>query len=373
MKLIKRLFQFKRMYLLLGLPVGLLLTLLARSGGDWVENIYAKGVHAFFENTIGRFVSLFPFSVTEWLIVLAVLGAVTYIVFVIIWLCKSRGAWKHILYRTFINVLCTASLAYFLFVITMGLSYYRTPASEYLDLEVREYSVEELQEVTLWLAERANETRAGLPEDENGVSVLMDEDFWDTSAEAQACYNKISETYPDIGTVSARNKPMVFSKVMSSTLTLGVYFPYTFESNINVDVSDYTIPVTMCHELAHVEGFMREDEANFLGFLACMQSERPDFQYSGYMSAFTYALNRLADEDYAAAAAVAQIVEDGVIRDDVAESEYWKKYRGTVVSETTGEIYETYLESNNQSDGLKSYGKMLDLVIAWYQTEVKDK
>ena len=164
---------------------------------------------------------------------------------------------------------------------------------------------------------------------------------------------------------------MVFSKVMSSTLTLGVYFPYTFESNINIDVPDHTIPATMCHELAHVEGFMREDEANFIGFLACMQSDRPDFQYSGYMSAFVYALNRLAEEDYDAATVIANMVDDGVVRDDRAESEYWSQYRGTAVSETTGEIYETYLESNDQSDGLKSYGKMLDLVIAWYQSEVK--
>ena len=118
---------------------------------------------------------------------------------------------------------------------------------------------------------------------------------------------------------------------------------------------------------------MREDEASFLGFLACMQSDRPDFQYSGYMSAFVYALNRLAEEDYASAVKIANIVEDGVVRDDAAESEYWSRYRNTAVSEATGEIYETYLESNDQSDGLKSYGKMLDLVIAWYQTEVKEK
>ena len=359
------------MYLLLGLPIGLLLTFLARFG-SWAEDIYAKGVHAFFENTVGRLVSLLPFSVTEWLIVAAVLGAVTYLVFVIIWLCRNKSAWKHILYRTFINVLCAVSLSYFLFVITMGLAYYRKPATEYMDLSVRQYSVEELKEVTLWLAKSANTEREKLSEDENGVSVLSS-DFWETSAEAQRSFNKISEKYPKIGQVSARNKPMVFSKVMSSTMTLGVYFPYTFESNINIDATPYTIPATMCHELSHVKGFMREDEANFIGFLACMLSERADFRYSGYMSAFVYALNRLANEDYAAATEVAKTVSAAVIRDDNAENKYWDQYEDTVISETTGQIYNEYLQSNNQSDGLKSYGKMLDLIIAWYQTEVKAK
>jgi len=370
LKLFKKIFQFKRIYLLFGFPAGLFLTLLARVG-DWAETVYGRGIHAFFENTIGRAVSWLPFSLTEWLVVATLLGAVTYLSFVVIWICRNPAAWKHIVYRTFINVLCAGSVAYFVFVITMGLAYYRTPVTEYLGLDVKKYSVEELKEVTVWLAENASAQREKIQEDASGVSVLST-DFWECSAEARRCFNKVGEQYAGIGTLSARNKPMVFSKVMSSTLTLGVYFPYTFESNINVDVTPYTIPATMCHELSHVKGFMREEEANFIGFLACMQSSRADFLYSGYMSAFVYALNRLADEDYDAAVQVAKIVGEGVVRDDNAESEYWKQYRGTVISETTTEIYDQYLQYNDQDDGVKSYGKMLDLVIAWYQSEVKD-
>lgn len=359
------------MYLLLGLPLGLILTLLARGGGRWVETIYAKGIHTFFEKTIGYLVGLLPFSLTEWLVVTAVLGVLIYIAFVICWLIRNKAAWKHILYRAFVNLLCAGSVAYFVFVITMGLAYYRASVTDYIDIEVREYSVEELTEVTEWLAEQTNLEREKLDEDASGVS-LLSSDWWETSAEAQKCFNKLDDIYSGIGTVSTRNKPMVFSEVMSATLTMGVYFPYTFESSINSDISDHTIPVTMCHELSHVKGFMKEDEANFIGFLACMQSERADFRYSGYMLAFTYALNELAGEDYAAAATIAQTVSAGVVRDDEAESEFWSQYRNTVVSETTSEIYNTYLQSNDQSDGLKSYGKMLDLVIAWYQAEVKE-
>lgn len=373
MKFLKRLFQWKRMYLLLGLPLGLLLTLLARLSSTWVENFYIKYIHAFFENTVGRVVSFIPFSVSEWLILAAVLGALAYLGFVIYLLCKNKIQWKHILYRTFVNFLCVGSMAYFLFVISMGLCYYRTPASAYLNLSVREYSVEELGQVTMWLAEQASAERAEMAEDENGIAVLNDENWWDISAEAKNCFNRISEQYPGIGMVTARNKPMVFSGVMSRVLTMGVYLPYTFESNINVDMTAYTVPATMCHELSHVKGFMREDEANFLGFLACMQSERADFRYSGYMLAFEYALNRLAEEDYESAVEVAHTVSAAVARDDRADQTYWDQYRKTVVAETSGEIYNAYLESNNQDDGVKSYGKMLDLVIAWYQLEVKGK
>ena len=69
-------------------------------------------------------------------------------------------------------------------------------------------------------------------------------------------------------------------------MTTGIYIPYTFESNINVDVPAFSIPAIMCHELTHFRGFMRENEANFLGYLACMESPRDDFRYSGAMMAF---------------------------------------------------------------------------------------
>ncbi len=371
MRLLKRLFQWKRMYLLLGFPLGAVLILLAKWEQSWVEQIYARGVHAFFENTLGRLVSLLPFSLSEWLILAAIVLAVGYVIYVIFMLCKRQEGWKHILYRAFVNFLCVASVAYFLFVITMGLCYYRTPASQYLSLPVREYSVEELTEVTLWLSQKANEERQKMKEDASGVAKLQDETWWQTSAEAQACFNKMAEKYSGIGKVSARNKPMVFSGVMSRLMTMGVYIPYTFESSINVDMTAYTIPATMCHELSHVKGFMREDEANFLGFLACMQSDRSDFRYSGYMSAFGYALNRLAAEDYDAAVVVANNVSAAVARDDNADHAYWQQYRGTVIAESSGEIYDAYLQSNDQQDGIKSYGRMLDLVIAWYQLEVK--
>ncbi len=370
MNLLRRIFQFKRMYLLILAPLGVLLTLLAKFFGGWVENVYARGIYPVLQRLIGGAVSWFSFSVSEIVIALAVLGALAYIVFCIIWICRDTKGWKHTLYRAGVNILCVASVIYFAFVITMGLNYYRVPAAQYLSLQVRSYSVEELKDTTAWLAEQASLERKNLPEDENGVFAL-EGDFSEIAAEAQSCFNKISDTYEDIGRTFARNKPMVFSPLMSRLLTMGVYFPITMESNINTQISDHTLPSTMCHELSHTRGYMREEEANFLSFLACMQSERADFRYSGYMLAFTYALSELAQVDEAAAIEVAQSVYSGVVRDDVSDQQYWDQFRETTLAQTGGEIYDAYLQSNNQPQGMKSYGEMLDLVIAWYLQEVK--
>ena len=35
----------------------------------------------------------------------------------------------------------------------------------------------------------------------------------------------------------------------------------------------YNLPFTTCHELSHLRGFMQEEEANFIGFLACVNAD----------------------------------------------------------------------------------------------------
>ena len=90
----------------------------------------------------------------------------------------------------------------------------------------------------------------------------------------------------------------------------GVFFAYTFEANVNVDVPDYSIPATMGHELSHLRGYMREDEANFLGYLCCRESSHPDLRYSAAMLAFTHATNQLFRQDPEAA----QEIFDGMDR-----------------------------------------------------------
>ena len=62
-------------------------------------------------------------------------------------------------------------------------------------------------------------------------------------------------------------------------------------------MTPYNIPHTICHELSHLKGFMREDEANFIGYLACIRSDDPMFRYSGYLTGWIYAGNALAKAD----------------------------------------------------------------------------
>lgn len=78
---------------------------------------------------------------------------------------------------------------------------------------------------------------------------------------------------------------------------MGYILQFTVEANFNGDMPDYNVPHTLCHELSHLKGFMREDEANFIGYLACISSENEVFRYSGYLTGWVYAGNALARVD----------------------------------------------------------------------------
>ena len=154
---------------------------------------------------------------------------------------------------------------------------------------------------------------------------------------------------------------------MSHMQLTGEFTLFTFEANINNDAPDYSIPATMCHELAHTRGFMREDEANFIGYLACINSDSIEFQYSGVMLALIHASNRLYETDQALYRDVASTFSDGVRRDFADNNAYWAQFEGPV-AEVSDAVNNAYLVMNHQSDGVKSYGRMVDLLLADYRS-----
>lgn len=119
----------------------------------------------------------------------------------------------------------------------------------------------------------------------------------------------------------------------------------------------------MCHELSHLRGFMREDEANFLAYLACKSSTDLDFQYSGYMMAFIYATNALYDVDSETYSQIFNELDPGVLRDISYQNSYWKQFEGPAADVATS-INNSYLQANQQEDGVRSYGRMVDLLLA---------
>ena len=161
---------------------------------------------------------------------------------------------------------------------------------------------------------------------------------------------------------------MLLSHLWSYTQITGVFTCWSMEANVNIDVPDFTLPFTMCHEQAHLRGFMREDEANFIAYLACMESEDQAIQYSGASMAAMYAMNTLYQADYERFCELYATYSPGVQRDFAAQSRYWAQFEGPV-AEVSDKVNDTYLKANRQTDGVASYGRMVDLLLANYRAK----
>ena len=361
----KRRLFLRRQLLILALPLAGVLSFWGKANPEWVEHHYSTTFYHGLSQTVSTLTGLVPFSMAEVCIASLILFALWMIVRMIRGLRDKEQKIFDVLNRFFSTAAAIASVICLLFVMNCGLNYSRYSFTTYSGLTIRDSSAQELAALCAELIEEANELRPLITEDETGVTVLTASDY-ETAAKTKAAFDTLSQQYPVLQGSYAQPKPVFFSKLMSYTQITGFFFPYTFEANINVAAPDYTIPATMCHELAHLRGFMREDEANFVSYLACMASEDTELRYSGTMLALVHSMNSLYGADFETFCALNALYHPGVSRDFTYNNWYWQQYEGAV-AEVSDKINDTYLKVNHQTDGVKSYGRMVDLLLADYR------
>ncbi len=130
----------------------------------------------------------------------------------------------------------------------------------------------------------------------------------------------------------------------------GIFVCFTGESCVNPDTYEVWLPFTMCHELAHRQTVAAEDGANFCAYLACMENESPEFQYSGAIAAYVYCHNALYKADKTAASEIWADLSDGVRADIQAANEHYAQYEGKVQDAAT-KVNDTYLKAFSEESG----------------------
>lgn len=362
----KKIFKLKRVYLLCFLPLSYLLIYTAKQSSGFAEKFYAIHVYKWLSQGIAMVTNVFPFSLAELCILVLPILFLFLLIRFFIHIIRDRENRVERFWKGILNLICVISAALFLFVILAGINYYRYPFSHYSNLEVRDSSVQELYALTKSLAMDANQLREMTEAtDENGVFQLS-MGMYELAEQAAEAMAALSKEYPVLGGNYGTPKPVLSSSLMSYTEITGIFIPYTMEANVNVAIPDYSIPSTMLHELAHLRGFMREDEANFIAYLAGMKSDHPEIQYSSTMLALITSGNALYDEDASLYFEIRDQYSEEVINDIRANARYWQQYEDTVISTMSNRMNDTYLKVNAQSDGVKSYGRMVDLLLAKY-------
>ena len=329
----------------------------------FTETIHARYMFRWLSRPIAAATSLLPFSITELLAAAAVLFLP---LLLLIWLIRlfRRPDRLNRAGRLLRRAAWTASLLYLVFMLLHGFNYARQPLAVTMDLPSEARPLEDLTDTTAWLIDQTLRLRETRPENEDG-SFAYQVSRRDMLKKAVDGYAAAAYDYPLLSGPNVRPKPVQLSHLWSYTGITGMYFPFLVEANVNIDTPPDQIMFTTLHEVAHLRGFAREDEANFLAFITGLYHPDADFTYAALLSASDHCLNAVYRLDPAQHAELASRLSDPVRRDLTARSLYWKQFEGPVQTAST-KVNHAYLQANLQTDGVHSYGRMVDLVIAWH-------
>ncbi len=304
-----------------------------------------------------------PFSLAEWLVLF-----LPVILFVLIryGIRNYADTWRGVLVFCG-SILSVAALIFSIFTVGFAPAYRGRSLDEKLGIERRDVSAEELYATAEILTEKvaAELSEIGYAPD-SGFSV-MPYGFREMNDRLLAAYDTACDQYDFLQRLHSRLKPVMLSEAMSYTHITGVYSFFTGEANLNMAFPDYTLPYTAAHELAHQRGIAREDEANFMAFLVCIESEDAYIRYSGYLNVLEYVLSALrsASPDLYREAYVK--LPGWVTSEMSAYAEFFDRYRDSVVGDVTGAVNNTFLVLHG-TEGTKSYGMVVDLAVAYYRS-----
>jgi len=333
---------------------------------------YIKYVFPIWVNTYGRFMNLFPFSVGEVLLYLAAgLVVIFLLALLLAGIRKGRALSKFCKgYLSFFAwlVLCLCMIM----TLNCTILYHASTFSEkYFGKSEREYTLEELTAVRNMVVEKCNELSGQMMRDEEGYIVYngnIRQDAVDAMKELGKTYDQLDGYYP-------YPKPLVTSDFFSQQYMCGYYFPFSMEANYNDVMYIMNKHATLCHELAHLRGYIFEDEANFIAYLACIQSEEKIIQYSGYLSVLNYLDNdfyKAVGKDWEKYSAQPLIL-DQVHEDNIfLTQEEWDRIEDKAVLDTdtvdqvSDAFTETTLKANGVSDGMISYSRVVKLLLQYY-------
>ena len=331
---------------------------------DWYRNNIFLG----FQPIASGFSNLAPFSIGEILICIGIFGGIGMIIsYIVLMICKKGK-------RRRISAVYGTILAWILAYITVTetlncfIMYHCSTFASNYGISENTYTAEELYSVAMELAYKCREASRNVKR--SGSDHLLTADV---NSAAGAAMNGIADKYDTLSGYYPRAKAIDFSTLMTQFDLLGIYFPFSMEANYNPKMYSAELPSTVCHELAHLKGWIQEDEANFISYLACINSDEPDFVYSGYLSAVDYMRSKiyndpsLTEEQYYEFLAV--LGEDVIY--DINEShrifrEAQSTKTGSAAAKVSDAAMEASLRLNGVSDGTKSYGRFVDLLLNYY-------
>ncbi len=319
-----------------------------------IEKWYSLGIYPFIGVACRTLFGWIPFSIGD----LSVAILCSTLIYKIIRVVRER---KNVpLKRGFLafgkKLLLFGLWMYAAFYALWGLNYYRLGSSYLMGIEPGPYTTQEVDTLVNCLQQKI----AVLCRDSLSIDRAKTNDRNKLRDAALESYHLASTHYPFMQFSRSSLKPNLLGALQSYTGYAGYLFPFTGEAHANFYGPKFTLPFTVCHEMAHQLGFGSESEANLVGFLAARESRDKAFEYSAFAGVHQYALAELFVRD----SLVAKKYIDSqptYLRRDKMELRKFVMEHSSIMQPVLNITYHLYLLGNNQPEGLESY----NYVVAW--------
>lgn len=327
---------------------------------NWVEQHYSNGIFLSISNFRCLLFGKLSFSFGDVLYGLAFFALIFFFFrFVIAFFQKKVNL---VSFWAALKRICFMCLmVYLMFNVFWGLNYNRLGIASQVDLDLKEYNINELKSLNALLVEKTNLSKKAVVD--NHVAYPDDESLF---IQTKKAYDTAANQYDFLTYKNAAIKKSIWGWLGNYWGFTGYYNPFTGEAQLNTTVPKFLLPFASCHEVAHQLGYAKEKEANFVSYLVAKKYNDSLFLYSAYLDLFFYANRNLYSQDSVSANRYRELLSDDV-KKDIAELVQFNKAHRNFMEPMITKIYDLFLRSNQQPQGMMSYDEVTLYLMAYWR------
>lgn len=301
----------------------------------------------------GHISGILPFSCYELFLIVAIVLAVVFVVYLFVFLAKRN--WNRLISMTLIAAITVLSFLS-IYTATASMTYNRNelPSDVYTTYSSNDLTFEEAVHLAEFMINRAEESYSKTEHDADG-NIVYPFSFDELSSMIAEEYKKLDSSY--FSAYTPKGKRIINKTIMSEMHIVGVFFAPFGEANVNGHENNLYLPHTLAHEIAHSKGVMREFQADIVAFYVLLQSDNPYLNYGAYVKCMYNALDivSLYPDSQAEHARLRARLDSRIIAEQRNYSNFYSQFHH--FDDLGKSINDLYLKLQKQPEGTGSYVK----------------
>lgn len=330
---------FIKWFLLLSLPFQFYFIQNDSLKNSYFIKFYVNNFNSFSELRKNIF-SITPISIGDIFYVLAVILAILFVY-------NKSFYYLNYKFNFLIDLLSLISIIHIFFQISWGFNYHSEPLESKYNIKST-YSDKDLEDVILYLIHKTNNLHHRLSKND---SLPVKFPFDKKQARLILADKKNNIV-----------KSSIWSYLLSYIGFSGYLNPFTLEAHVNEKIPMISYLTTIAHEQSHQTGIAHENESNFWAFKKTSNNKNNYVQYAGYTFALRYCISELFRKNQDKANTLYKKISPGIKKNFYEISNFWEKYKNPF-EPFFKSIYDNFLKINNQKLGIKSYNKVVLLIV----------